>query len=401
MNESLILTGLSLVQRLYHLEITEIRNEEDARAFSKRHLLHPLQMQMSADGILMMKEHARKDGIYLLNDVFLMRTALFYLQDHFLILGPVTTLLLSRHDAVRMLDTLGIRDITPEDLLLYRESYPNLTKAQLRNILLTLPDVLDPDSAQRTVFDTPDSTPFAREDTDLPADRADRPHYVSMLEKRYSYEQHFIEAVKKGSTRSALLNLSNMQQDVTYLKRIGTTLENERVGAAITRTTARLAALNAGVAPLLADRISSENTKRTMQAKTVTQILEAKEQMVRAFCQAVQNSLSGAHSALAQSAVYYLEHKCMNPIRLEDLAKSLDTSEGNLIRTFRSEYGITPIAYLNRFRAKQAADLLLTTTMTVQEISHAVGVEDANYFVKLFRRAYGKTPSAYRKQHQV
>ncbi|MCH4033335.1 MAG: AraC family transcriptional regulator [Lachnospiraceae bacterium] len=210
-----------------------------------------------------------------------------------------------------------------------------------------------------------------------------------------------MEDIRRGRARSALLNLHNMQQDVSYLKRIGTTLDNERIGAAITRTSARIAALEAGLSPILVDRITTENTRIVMSAKSVSRILQAKEEMVLAICRAVAANSEHAHSALAQSALYYLEHEYYRKIRLDEMAADLETSRTKLIQVFRTEYGITPIEYLNRFRMQKAAFLLGSSDKNIQEISQIVGIGDANYFVKMFRRQYGKTPGEYRRQNKV
>ena len=89
-----------------------------------------------------------------------------------------------------------------------------------------------------------------------------REDHSRLLEKRCAYERAFIQSVAEGNAGKAIQNLHSMQMDVAYLKRIGTTLENEKVDAAIVRTTARLAALQAGLLTMIADRISSENTDR-------------------------------------------------------------------------------------------------------------------------------------------
>jgi AraC-like DNA-binding protein len=47
-----------------------------------------------------------------------------------------------------------------------------------------------------------------------------------------------------------------------------------------------------------------------------------------------------------------------------------------------------------------AADKLIETRMTVNEICYSVGINDAFYFSKLFKRAYGLTPTEYRKTYQ-
>ena len=62
---------------------------------------------------------------------------------------------------------------------------------------------------------------------------------------------------------------------------------------------------------------------------------------------------------------------------------------------------MTPTTYLNQLRVKQAETLLLNGSATIGEISFAVGIEDANYFVKLFKKYNGQTPSEYRRSHTV
>ena len=56
----------------------------------------------------------------------------------------------------------------------------------------------------------------------------------------------------------------------------------------------------------------------------------------------------------------------------------------------------TKYAYLFDLRITKAKRLLRTTQYSIQQIAEDVGIFDANYFVKYFRKATGKTPSAYR-----
>ena len=52
--------------------------------------------------------------------------------------------------------------------------------------------------------------------------------------------------------------------------------------------------------------------------------------------------------------------------------------------------------YLQKLRCEQASRLLRQTNTPVSEISAYVGYPDNNYFVKVFKKQYGMTPSAYR-----
>ncbi|MEC0304165.1 helix-turn-helix domain-containing protein, partial [Terribacillus saccharophilus] len=55
------------------------------------------------------------------------------------------------------------------------------------------------------------------------------------------------------------------------------------------------------------------------------------------------------------------------------------------------------IQYLTKIRVKKAADLLLATKKSVNEIALQVGYSNANYFNKVFRKAVGMSAGKFRK----
>jgi AraC-like DNA-binding protein len=59
--------------------------------------------------------------------------------------------------------------------------------------------------------------------------------------------------------------------------------------------------------------------------------------------------------------------------------------------------GLTPVAYLNRYRVQQARQLLKTTHKSITEIALDVGFSGSSYFSRIFRRETGMSPEAYRR----
>lgn len=394
-------SGLQMIRELFHLDICSLSSDgrkEKIQAFARKNCLHPVQYTLTATGLETVLAAAGTGTVTFATDPFYMEITVVTICHTLLLLGPFASSPLSERDAADILKRQEIRELSVHQFLLYRESYPTLTQERMEDIIRSLIRVYDPESDERKVRKIQPVSPEA-EEPDLR--EYSRVHYIQRLQQRYENEQHFMEDIRRGRTRSALLNLRNMQKDVSYLKRIGTALENERIGAAITRTSARIAAWEAGLPPVLIDQISSENTRKTMNARTVPQILQAKEEMIAGFCRAVAANTKQAHSALGQSALYYLEHEYYRKIHLDEMASDLDTSRTKLIQVFRKEYGVTPNEYLNRFRMQKAAFLLGSSDKSIQEISQIVGIGDANYFVKVFRRQYGKTPGEYRRQSKV
>ncbi len=85
-------------------------------------------------------------------------------------------------------------------------------------------------------------------------------------------------------------------------------------------------------------------------------------------------------------------------VRLEALASRIGMSPRNFIRRFKEATGQTPLAYLQSLRIATARRLLENDRGTVQEITAAVGYDDAMFFRSLFRRHTGLSPNEYRQR---
>jgi transcriptional regulator GlxA family with amidase domain len=101
------------------------------------------------------------------------------------------------------------------------------------------------------------------------------------------------------------------------------------------------------------------------------------------------------------SAVYkvqdWIESNFQTEINIEFLANKFGFSERNLKRRFVLATKIPPNKYMQKVRIDKAKKLLLTTTMTVKEISYNVGYENDSFLNKIFKKNTGVTLSKWRK----
>lgn len=111
-----------------------------------------------------------------------------------------------------------------------------------------------------------------------------------------------------------------------------------------------------------------------------------------------KRKLSSEAQRLVRKAMAYLHEHYSEPITRQDLARHVGMAEDYLTHSFRQELGMTPVAYLTRYRLTKAKHLLTTTDESITAIALAVGFADSGYFSRVFRREVGMTPEAFRRQ---
>ncbi|HEY8458354.1 MAG TPA: AraC family transcriptional regulator [Actinopolymorphaceae bacterium] len=103
------------------------------------------------------------------------------------------------------------------------------------------------------------------------------------------------------------------------------------------------------------------------------------------------------HPAVA-ATLARLEADPVRAWRLDDLAYAVNLDPDYLGRLFRRDVGLTPLGYLARVRAEQAANLLAHSDLPVTRVGAAVGWEDPTYFARRFRALVGLSPTEYRRR---
>ncbi|MCI6467808.1 MAG: response regulator [Faecalicatena sp.] len=102
-------------------------------------------------------------------------------------------------------------------------------------------------------------------------------------------------------------------------------------------------------------------------------------------------------SEIVQQAVTYLQKNYLNPeINLTFIANEIGVNSSYLSRIFHKETEKTFNTYLNFLRIEHAKKLLRTTSDNIVAISEKSGYNNSKYFVNLFKKVEGMSPSAYR-----
>lgn len=85
--------------------------------------------------------------------------------------------------------------------------------------------------------------------------------------------------------------------------------------------------------------------------------------------------------------------------RVHDYADRLHVSPNHLGKCVRRVTGRSPARWIEESLVLEAKVLLFQSAWPVAEVAAAVGIADASYFSRLFKKHTGLTPLAFRKRH--
>jgi signal transduction histidine kinase/DNA-binding LacI/PurR family transcriptional regulator/AraC-like DNA-binding protein/response regulator of citrate/malate metabolism len=127
--------------------------------------------------------------------------------------------------------------------------------------------------------------------------------------------------------------------------------------------------------------------------------LFSKEEVISQVEAALSHSkrLGTQASRGVRQAMAYIHEHYPEPLTRAALAEHVALTERYLTYCFRQELGITPMAYLSRYRVKRARFLLEQGDLNITEVAMAVGFSESSYFNRVFRQEVGVSPGAYRR----
>ncbi|MDF2513565.1 MAG: transcriptional regulator AraC family [Herbinix sp.] len=218
----------------------------------------------------------------------------------------------------------------------------------------------------------------------------------SLVEKRYMIENRFFDSFKSGDVQKIMRahkNMRPMGAGISYWM----TEKYVSEGATAVRTLCRKAAEAAGVNVLVVDAISQEFGQKCGLNRDPIKVTAIMEEMVLRFANAVAEAKVAHYSNPLRRVIDYINLHLSNGLSMKELSEVAGISPSHLSKLFKQETNLTTSEFIANARCEKAAELLRKTELSVQDIAAFVGYIDNNYFVKVFKKWSGKSPTQYRK----
>ena len=98
-----------------------------------------------------------------------------------------------------------------------------------------------------------------------------------------------------------------------------------------------------------------------------------------------------------RKAISYIDEHLHEEFTLKDVAARVHLNPSYFSVLFKEQVNLNFSEYVTRRRIQRAKELVISTTLPINEIAEEVGYKTAKYFIKIFKEIEGMTPSAYRK----
>jgi AraC-like DNA-binding protein len=314
------------------------------------------------------------------------------------IIGPWVELLPDNADIDKILQETGIPYHLKPELALYYNHLPLISFRQCwEGLLLTLAGYLQTPENQFRIR-------YVRFDSGNPSGeyspKQDASLSLRLIEKLYQDEDACLDAIKAGDSNRALQCLANLSQ-YRPPQRAPEKIRDGKNYLLAMNTLSRKTVQDSSVHPMHIHTMSTDFAQQIEAAERKAELGAISETMIRRYCSLVQEYSLGKYSSVVRNVINTVEFNLKEPLSLSILAAQFNIDPSNLSHHFTREMGMSLTDFINLKRLEHARHLLTGSALYIQEIAEECGFEDFSYFIRRFKRKYGKTPGEYRKKINI
>ena len=231
----------------------------------------------------------------------------------------------------------------------------------------------------------------------------DMNYEMQLIDARYRAENTLLEAIAGGDEAAAfkaILDYGTLMQSPSQ-KAAPTSsdaIRDFKNSVHTMNTLFRKAIEGNHVHPIYIHESSSNFGSRIEQADSLTELALLIGEMLQRYCYLARTYSVAVYTEPIRRAILYIDLNLATPISTKDIAADQFLSPNYLSGRFHEETGKTISDFVLEKRIKMACKLLKTTKLSIQEVAASVGIGDASYFSKQFKKLKGMSPLQYQKR---
>ena len=156
---------------------------------------------------------------------------------------------------------------------------------------------------------------------------------------------------------------------------------------------------NAGL--IISRRNGKEVCYKAADTKECELLHKAMEQIMEISCPRKAIDYNTSSEEIIHRIHDYLLERLADRITIKDLSKQFLMNPTTLKKAFKKVYGTALAAHIKQHRMEKAAELMITSDMSIAQIALCVGYESQSRFSAAFKETYGVVPRQYRKKNNI
>ena len=343
-----------------------------------------------------------KNTLYLLTSNIFYEYYVFFMQSEqettLVAIGPFTTKTISENDIKEKMEYYKIPSDRYNDLAAYYNSVKLVANPEVLHTIVTIFYCHALKGAEYN---------FKEIDMDNIKDNYKKPEIkeesnpvfnMSLIAQRYELENALLEAISKGDLHNAEILFTRFISSAKPQNRASNPIRNKKNYTIILNTLFRKAAEKGKVHPIHIDELSSSIAYQIERCETIEELNSLRLKMLRKYCMLVrEHTIEQQHSALIKQAVTLINYDYTADLNLKTIANKLNVNASYLSTLFKQETKETLTEYVTRKRIEYATLLLSNSDLPISDVAAFCGVNDLQYFSKIFKKVVGYTPSEYKK----
>lgn len=390
----------AVLRNLLHVNVyAGVLDEQYLHMMEEKYCYHPaLQPLFQADVLRPLLQKIEPGILYEFRDRLGVCVLFFMLEGVPMNVGPFVRREFDLERTRRLMLSAGLPGSFAESIRLYYSNFPLCGMTRAIDAILACYQAFLPDAPALNLARIDDYPETHR----IPTQNYNENVDYGSIYRRYELENQFLRTIEKGDAEHVVIAHDQMAaaglRDKRYVNAI---YQDVNVSSAILRTMARKAAETGGASVVEINEITQRAVQKMLAETTTPRKMLVIKQMCVELAEAVDRARSrlGNYSPPIRKAVEVLRHNYSQNLSLPELAEHVGMSASHLSRLFSKEIGMNISQYVAALRCEEAASMLRGSDFPIREVSAYVGYLDNNYFVKVFKKHYGMTPSEYRAKN--
>ena len=315
-------------------------------------------------------------------------------EKNYLFIGPY--LLTNNHDhLLKDFKNYNISDVELDLIKKYYISMPFIGRSKITSIISVIKNnIYDEDINLKFIY----KSNIKR--ADFIKDNSQRLSFESInhkfLEERTILENKLLVSVKSGSKVNSIRFLDKIL-DLYFIDDNIYSLRNCKNKLIYYNTLLSKIVQNNGVSNTYTENLFQMYMNKIEAANSINDTKNIFHNMVIDYCFAISEFNIKHFSSLVGKVINYINSNLQNNLSVNEIASLFFVSPTYLSRVFKKETGLSVIEYINKLKIKHSTFLLRDTSLPIQDIGRIIGVNDVNYFSRLFKKYMSQTPTQYRK----